>query len=177
MSDYPVILYPDLFNVDTVDRKYGHSLCIDIPHDPHVRTIQDHLFADLNFHCYRIAIWERRLAVVIPLLVLCLGHWGVLYHGIIIVRATWNDTARACIVNQSNSAILKFTFFASEYYSLNLISVCCLSPPPLPTCPRLLSLYGSAPTQILGRSEAIRLDRIASDLFPRCQFEFGGTFT
>lgn len=133
VSDYPFILYHGVLNEDSVDRKYGHSLRIDIPNDPHVRTIQFWLFADLNFHyCYRIAIWERRLAIVVPLLVLCLGHWGVLYHGIIIVRAQWNDAAHACIVNQSNSAILKFTFFVSEYYSSNLFSPCCLSSPPSP---------------------------------------------
>ena len=55
------------------------------------------------------------MVVLIPLLVLCLCHWGLLYHGIIIVRATWNPTVGACVVNQTDSAVLKFTFFASAF--------------------------------------------------------------
>ena len=65
---------------------------------------------------HRIAIWERKLTVVVPLIILCLAHWGLLYHGIIIVRAVWDPVSTQCIVNQTNSAILKFTFFASRSF-------------------------------------------------------------
>lgn len=64
-----------------------------------------------------MAIWERRLAVVVPLIVLCLAHWALLYHGIIIVRAEWDPVQNACVVNQTDSTLLKFTFFASMFSS------------------------------------------------------------
>ena len=78
------------------------------------RTILRASLNDNNSN-FRIAIWERKLTVVIPLLILCLAHWGVLYHGIIIVRATWDAETGSCSVNQTNSAILKFTFFTSTF--------------------------------------------------------------
>lgn len=62
----------------------------------------------------RIAIWERKWTVVGPLVLLCLAHWGLLYHGIIIVQSAWDPTTASCVVNQTDSAVLKFTFFASE---------------------------------------------------------------
>ncbi|KAL5508329.1 hypothetical protein ACEPAH_5948 [Sanghuangporus vaninii] len=76
------------------------------------------LSASTSLMIRTIAIWERKLTVVIPLLILCLGHWGLLYHGIIIVRATWDPLTGSCAVNQTNSAILKFTFFATMGFDL-----------------------------------------------------------
>ncbi|KAL5488128.1 hypothetical protein ACEPAI_6236 [Sanghuangporus weigelae] len=76
------------------------------------------LSASTSLMIRTIAIWERKLTVVIPLLILCLGHWGLLYHGIIIVRATWDPDTGSCAVNQTNSAILKFTFFATMGFDL-----------------------------------------------------------
>ena len=77
----------------------------------------------LGLLCNRIAIWERKWTVVGPLLLLCLAHWGLLYHGIIIVRATYDSETDSCVVNQTNSAVLKFTFFASKFPSLPIYLV------------------------------------------------------
>ena len=61
----------------------------------------------------RIAIWERRMAIIIPLGIFCLAHWGLLYHGIIIVRANWDGTQGACIVDETNPTFLRINFFFS----------------------------------------------------------------
>ena len=102
-----------------MDRKHGNPLCFYISNDTHVSSSQwthYYLFTNLLTLIFlSIAIWERRLVVVVPLLALCLAHWGVLYHGIVIVRAEWDDASNSCLVNNSNSAILKFTFFTSEW--------------------------------------------------------------
>lgn len=65
-----------------------------------------------------------------PLLVLALGHWGLLYHGIIIVSAEWSTTENACVVNTANPTFLTVNFFYSAFcvflslpYFYNLISI------------------------------------------------------
>ncbi|KIY49568.1 hypothetical protein FISHEDRAFT_41714 [Fistulina hepatica ATCC 64428] len=58
-----------------------------------------------------IALWERKLKVVIPLVILCLGHWAVLYRGMFIVTATWDDTRHSCLVTQTTPSLLTVTFF------------------------------------------------------------------
>lgn len=83
------------------------------------------LSASTSLMIRTIAIWERKLTVVIPLLILCLGHWGLLYHGIIIVRATWNPVESACTVDQTNSAVLKFTFFTTMGFDLIIFVYTC----------------------------------------------------
>ncbi|KAI5120909.1 hypothetical protein M0805_002889 [Coniferiporia weirii] len=82
------------------------------------------LCASTSLMIRTIAIWERKLTVVIPLL-LCLAHWGLLYHGIIIVRATWDAEQSACVVDQTDSAILKFTFFATMGFDLIIFAYTC----------------------------------------------------
>ncbi|THH11534.1 hypothetical protein EW145_g599 [Phellinidium pouzarii] len=83
------------------------------------------LCASTSLMIRTIAIWERKLTVVVPLLLLCLAHWGLLYHGIIIVRATWDASQSACVVNQTDSAILKFTFFATMGFDLIIFCYTC----------------------------------------------------
>ncbi|PAV20696.1 hypothetical protein PNOK_0332300 [Pyrrhoderma noxium] len=38
------------------------------------------LCASTSLMIRTIAIWERKLTVVVPLIILCLAHWGLLYH-------------------------------------------------------------------------------------------------
>ncbi|THV03309.1 hypothetical protein K435DRAFT_292897 [Dendrothele bispora CBS 962.96] len=58
-----------------------------------------------------IALWERKLNVVLPLGILCLGFWGILYRTMFIVRAQWDDTTRSCIVVSTSPSLLNVTFF------------------------------------------------------------------
>ncbi|KAH8113416.1 hypothetical protein DFH11DRAFT_1775269, partial [Phellopilus nigrolimitatus] len=82
------------------------------------------LCASTSLMIRTIAIWERKLTVVVPLLILCLAHWGLLYHGVIIVHATWGPTS--CVVVQTNSAILKFTFFSTMGFDLIIFIYTCI---------------------------------------------------
>ena len=62
----------------------------------------------------RIALWERKWGVIIFLGVLCAVHWGLLYRGMFIVHAKWEDSVHACVVNSTRPDLLKLNFFYSE---------------------------------------------------------------
>lgn len=62
----------------------------------------------------RIALWERKRAVIVILGTLGLGHWGLLWRGMFIVTASWDDAGGACVVTGTNPAFLNIVFFYSE---------------------------------------------------------------
>lgn len=53
--------------------------------------------------------------MIIPLGILCLIHWVVLFRTMFIVRATWNDSVGACVVTQTDPGLLNVTYFLSKY--------------------------------------------------------------
>ncbi|CUA73382.1 hypothetical protein RSOLAG22IIIB_05272 [Rhizoctonia solani] len=57
-----------------------------------------------------IAIWSRSIWVVAPLLLVALGHWAILLHGIIAVRATWNATVGVCVVTGTSNIFLRLLY-------------------------------------------------------------------
>lgn len=60
-----------------------------------------------------IAVWERKLPVVIPLLVLCLAHWALLYRGMFLITAQYNSSGQACVVTAAKRIFLSTTYFGS----------------------------------------------------------------
>jgi len=58
-----------------------------------------------------IALWNRKLSVVIPMGILCVAHWALLYRGMFNVKADWSEEAKACIVTAANPMLLNATFF------------------------------------------------------------------
>uniref|UniRef100_A0A0W0F8J3 Integral membrane protein n=1 Tax=Moniliophthora roreri TaxID=221103 RepID=A0A0W0F8J3_MONRR len=69
------------------------------------------LCASTSLMLRTIALWERKLIVVIPLGVLCIAFWTILYRTMFIVRAQWDDSISACAVVQTNPSLLNVTFF------------------------------------------------------------------
>ncbi|TFK27079.1 hypothetical protein FA15DRAFT_666815 [Coprinopsis marcescibilis] len=58
-----------------------------------------------------IALWERRPLIIAILGVLCLAHWGLLYRGMFVVTAKWDDGVNSCVVTESDPLFLNITFF------------------------------------------------------------------
>ena len=61
-----------------------------------------------------IALWERERRIVIPLGILCIAHWALLYRTMFIVTAAWEADARSCVVTGTNPSLLNTTFFFSK---------------------------------------------------------------
>lgn len=101
-------------NLDLVDGKYGNPLRDDLSHDQNVCLLPVGSRRSTDI-LKSIALWERKLTIVITLGVLCLSHWALLYRGMFIVHADWDNTLRACVVTSTNPSLLKVNFFYSEF--------------------------------------------------------------
>jgi len=64
--------------------------------------------ASINLSLRTMAVWSQSLYVVIPLVLIILGHWSLLLHGLLI-KAAWIPGAGCQITNTSNK-ILAATF-------------------------------------------------------------------
>lgn len=62
----------------------------------------------------RIALWDRKKVIVALLVILCLGHWVLLYRTMFVVKARWDEKFRACVVEETESSLLKVTFLFSK---------------------------------------------------------------
>ena len=57
--------------------------------------------------------------IMVPLLTLCLGHWALLYHGVIIVQAQWDSVQNQCIVKSTSNTFLDINLFYSKRINLS----------------------------------------------------------
>lgn len=62
-----------------------------------------------------IAIWNRRPAVMYPLIVIAMGQWAILFHGITTVQASWSDAVAACVVDAVPPVFTKLLFMYSAF--------------------------------------------------------------
>ncbi|EGO01739.1 hypothetical protein SERLA73DRAFT_177204 [Serpula lacrymans var. lacrymans S7.3] len=69
------------------------------------------LCASTSLMLRTMALWRPKPAVLFILGALCLGHWGLLWRGMFIVKAVWSDVAGACIVDSTNHLLLNINFF------------------------------------------------------------------
>ncbi|KAG9099768.1 hypothetical protein FRC06_004867 [Ceratobasidium sp. 370] len=57
-----------------------------------------------------MAIWSRNIWVVGPLVLIALGHWAILLHGVIALRAVWNSAVGVCVVTGTSNLFLRLLY-------------------------------------------------------------------
>ncbi|KAG8694952.1 hypothetical protein FRC09_009488 [Ceratobasidium sp. 395] len=57
-----------------------------------------------------MAIWSRNIWVVGPLVLIALGHWAILLHGVIALRSVWNPTVGVCVVTGTSNIFLRLLY-------------------------------------------------------------------
>lgn len=70
-----------------------------------------------------MAIWSRNTWVVVPLILVALGHWAILLHGIIAVRAVWNATAGVCVVTGTSNIFLRLLYNYTMAFDLLVLTL------------------------------------------------------
>lgn len=60
-----------------------------------------------------IAVWNKKLYIVIPLVILSLGQWGILLHGVTTVKAHWEPTTQSCSVDAVEGLFLNLVYLWS----------------------------------------------------------------
>lgn len=63
-----------------------------------------------------IAVWQKKMAIVIPLIIISLGQWALFLFGIVSLKAQWVDSADACVVTQASPVVLDAIFLYTMSY-------------------------------------------------------------
>jgi hypothetical protein len=69
-----------------------------------------------------IAIWTKRIEVLVPLVALSLGQWGILFHGIATVRSLWVEAGGVgqCVVTGTQEVFIDLIYIYSTFSPLSL---------------------------------------------------------
>ncbi|CAE6522150.1 unnamed protein product [Rhizoctonia solani] len=70
-----------------------------------------------------IAIWSRNLYVLFGLLLVALGHWAILFLGVISVRSVWNTQANVCVVTGTSTTLLRLIYGYTMAFDLTVLVV------------------------------------------------------
>ncbi|OJT08115.1 hypothetical protein TRAPUB_970 [Trametes pubescens] len=75
--------------------------------------------ASINLSIRTMALWSHHRWIVIPIVVIILGHWSLILQGVL-VKASWVD-GQGCLVTGSNNTILAATFIYSMCFDLIIL--------------------------------------------------------
>ncbi|KAH9899245.1 hypothetical protein C8Q73DRAFT_312043 [Cubamyces lactineus] len=75
--------------------------------------------ASINLSIRTMALWSHHKYIVIPIIVIILGHWSLILQGVL-VKASWIPGA-GCQVTGSNNTILAATFIYSMCFDLVIL--------------------------------------------------------
>ncbi|KAG9104049.1 hypothetical protein FRC06_005946 [Ceratobasidium sp. 370] len=70
-----------------------------------------------------IAIWSRNRYILLGLLTIALGHWTILFLGVISVRSAWNPAANVCIVTGTSTTLLRLVYGYTMAFDLMVLIV------------------------------------------------------
>lgn len=70
-----------------------------------------------------IAIWSRNLYITLGMLAIALGHWAILFLGVISVRAAWNPAGNMCIVTGTSTTLLRLVYGYTMSFDLMVLVI------------------------------------------------------
>ncbi|KAG8690051.1 hypothetical protein FRC09_012159, partial [Ceratobasidium sp. 395] len=70
-----------------------------------------------------IAIWSRKTYITTGLLVIALGHWAILFLGVLSVRSAWNPTMNVCVVTGTSTTLLRLVYGYTMAFDLTVLVV------------------------------------------------------
>lgn len=73
-------------------------------------------FASVNLAIRTMAVWSQNRYVVIPLVIVILGHWSLILQGVLL-KATWVE-GQGCVITQTNNTVLAATFIYGMCFDL-----------------------------------------------------------
>ncbi|KAJ7047560.1 hypothetical protein C8F04DRAFT_1247192 [Mycena alexandri] len=80
------------------------------------------LCASTSLMLRTVALWERKRSVVIPLGLLSLAHWILLYRTMFVLRAVWDPSMLVCRVASTDPWLLNITFFFTMAFDFVILS-------------------------------------------------------
>ncbi|KAF8903940.1 hypothetical protein CPB84DRAFT_1677629 [Gymnopilus junonius] len=77
--------------------------------------------ASINLSLRTMAVWSRRWFIVLPLILIILGHWSLLLHGILL-KAAWIP-GQGCAITETDNTMLAATFIYSMVFDLIVLTL------------------------------------------------------
>lgn len=65
-----------------------------------------------------VAVWNKKLYIIIPLGIISAGQWGILLHGVTTVKASWDPTSGTCVVAQVEGLFLNLVYLWTMFTDL-----------------------------------------------------------
>ncbi|KAF9010225.1 hypothetical protein BDQ17DRAFT_1347770 [Cyathus striatus] len=78
--------------------------------------------ASINLSLRTMAVWSQKWYIVVPLIVVILGHWSLLLHGILL-KAAWIPEQGGCVITETNNKLLAVTFIYSMVFDFVVLSL------------------------------------------------------
>ncbi|KAI0642736.1 hypothetical protein C8Q79DRAFT_1003058 [Trametes meyenii] len=75
--------------------------------------------ASINLSLRTMAVWSQAWYIVAPLILIILGHWSLLLHGILL-KAAWIP-GQGCAITQTSNTILAATFIYSMCFDFTVL--------------------------------------------------------
>lgn len=72
--------------------------------------------ASINLAIRTMALWSEKMFIVIPLVIIILGHWSLILQGVLL-KAEWVP-GTGCVITKTNTTILAATFIYSMCFDL-----------------------------------------------------------
>ncbi|KAJ3482673.1 hypothetical protein NLI96_g6823 [Meripilus lineatus] len=73
-------------------------------------------FASINLAIRTMAMWHQNKYIVIPLVIIILGHWSLILQGVLL-KASWIEGV-GCAITETNNTVLAATFIYSMCFDL-----------------------------------------------------------
>ncbi|KAJ7179320.1 hypothetical protein C8R46DRAFT_1159945 [Mycena filopes] len=81
------------------------------------------LCASTSLMLRTVALWERKRSVVVPLGLLSLVHWVLLYRTMFVVKAVWDPSFHMCVVASTDPWLLNITFFFTMAFDFVILAM------------------------------------------------------
>jgi len=76
--------------------------------------------ASINLSIRTIAVWSQNKWIILPIVAIILGHWGLLLRGITLVKAEWVPGS-GCVVTSTSNTILIAIYLYTMLFDLTVL--------------------------------------------------------
>jgi hypothetical protein len=77
--------------------------------------------ASINFSLRTMAVWTQKWYIVVPLVLVILGHWSLLLHGILLKASFVPGTG--CVITDTDNTLLAATFIYTMCFDFTVLSL------------------------------------------------------
>ncbi|KAK7032598.1 hypothetical protein VNI00_012861 [Paramarasmius palmivorus] len=78
--------------------------------------------ASINLSLRTIAVWSQKWFIWVPLVLVIMGHWSLLLHGVLL-KAQWIPEQGGCVITSTDNKLLAVSFIYSMVFDFTVLSL------------------------------------------------------